>query len=57
MKDNVSSQDPSAPAEAAEHHIPSTTGKLSEGTLKAMLLAQEQESSPGIGDTAPLNKR
>ena len=28
---------------SAEHQIPSTTGKLSEGTLKELLLAQEQD--------------
>jgi len=31
------------PVEAAERRLHSTTGKLSEGTLKAMLEAQEQE--------------
>jgi hypothetical protein len=35
--------DPFTPVESAEHKIPSTTGKLSEGTLKELLLAQEQE--------------
>jgi hypothetical protein len=31
------------PIEGAERKPPSTTGRLSENTLKAMLLAQEQE--------------
>jgi hypothetical protein len=35
--------DSSVPAEAAERRIPSTTGKLSENTLHALLQAQEQE--------------
>jgi hypothetical protein len=39
----------SMPAEAAERRIPSTTGKLSEGTLKAMLEAQEDEGR-GAGE-------
>ena len=34
---------PSTPRGAAERHIPSTTGKLSESTLKELLLAQEKE--------------
>ena len=33
------------PVEATERRLHSTTGKLSEGTLKAMLEMQEQESS------------
>jgi hypothetical protein len=40
----------SAPVEAAERRIHSTTGHLSEGTLKAMLEVQEQESAPAAGD-------
>ena len=41
-------QNPFAPVEGAERHIPSTTGKLSDDTLKELLLAQEheQESTP-----------
>ena len=35
--------DSSLPAEAAERRMPSTTGKLSESTLHALLQAQEQE--------------
>ncbi len=31
------------PVESAERRIPSTTGKLSESTLKELLLAQEQD--------------
>ena len=46
---------PSTPANAAERHIPPTTGKLSDGTLKELLLAQEQESAPG-GAAAPAAK-
>ena len=46
---------PSTPLDAAEPHIPSTTGKLSDGTLKELLLAQEQESAPG-GGAAPAAK-
>ncbi|SHK30585.1 hypothetical protein SAMN05444159_2949 [Bradyrhizobium lablabi] len=34
---------------AAEQRIPSTTGKLSESTLRELLLAQEQESAAGAG--------
>jgi hypothetical protein len=34
--------DTSTSIEGAERRIPSTTGKLSEGTLKELLLAQEQ---------------
>jgi hypothetical protein len=46
----------SAPVEAAEQRIPSTTGKLSESTLKELLLAQEQESAPAVGGAAPTAK-
>ena len=44
-------QNPFAPVEGAERHIPSTTGKLSEDTLKELLLAQEheQDSAPVAG--------
>jgi hypothetical protein len=48
----------SPPLEAAERRIPSTTGKLSESTLKELLLAQEheQDSAPGIGGAMPAAK-
>jgi hypothetical protein len=48
-------QTPFAPVEGAERHIPSTTGKLSEDTLKELLLAQEheQESTPAAGAPTP----
>jgi len=43
--------DTSTSIDAAGRRIPSTTGKLSEGTLKELLLAQEQEqgSAPVAG--------
>jgi hypothetical protein len=40
--------DTSTSIEAAERRIPSTTGKLSEGTLKELLLAQEQEQESAL---------
>jgi hypothetical protein len=40
------------PVEAAERRLHSTTGKLSEGTLKAMLEAQEQESGQATDGAA-----
>jgi hypothetical protein len=48
-------QNPFAPVEGAERRIPSTTGKLSEDTLKELLLAQEheQESAPAAGTATP----
>jgi hypothetical protein len=46
----------SAPPETVERRIPSTTGKLSEGTLKELLLAQEQDSAPGIAGAMPAAK-
>ena len=51
-------RDPFAPVDGAERRIPSTTGKLSESTLKELLLAQEQEqdSAPGIGNATPAAK-
>jgi hypothetical protein len=36
--------------EAAERRIPSTTGKLSESTLKELLLAQEQGQASAAGN-------
>ena len=39
------SQNSSPQLNAAEQHIPSTTGKLSSDTLKAMLEVQEQTSA------------
>ena len=55
----VPSQDPSTSVEAAERRIPSTTGKLSENTLKELLLVQEQEqeSAAGVGGAVPAAKR
>jgi len=38
-----------SPLEATERRIHSTTGNLSEGTLKAMLEVQEQEGAKGGG--------
>jgi hypothetical protein len=51
-------QDPFARMEGAERRIPSTTGKLSENTLKELLLAQEQqqESAPETGSVTPAAK-
>ena len=43
----------STPVEATERRMPSTTGKLSEDTLKALLDAQEQDGAQGIGGIAP----
>jgi len=37
------SQDRFTPVDGAERRIPSTTGKLSESTLKELLLAQEHD--------------
>jgi hypothetical protein len=39
----------SIPVDATERRIHSTTGNLSEGTLKALLEVQEQESAKGGG--------
>jgi hypothetical protein len=41
----------SPPIEATERRVHSTTGKLSEGTLKAMLEVQERDSGQAAGDT------
>ena len=51
-------RDPFAPVDGAERRIPSTTGKLSESTLKELLLAQEheQDSAPGVGGAMPAAK-
>ncbi len=43
----------STPVEAAERRMPSTTGNLSDGTLKAMLEVQEQEGAQAMGGGAP----
>jgi hypothetical protein len=43
----------STPVEATERRMPSTTGNLSDGTLKAMLEVQEQEGAQAIGGLAP----
>jgi hypothetical protein len=45
-----------SPIEATERRIHSTTGNLSEGTLKAMLEVQEQESARGDGSTPVARK-
>jgi hypothetical protein len=44
------------PIEAAERRVHSTTGNLSDGTLKAMLEVQEQESAKGDGGGAVVTK-
>ncbi len=49
-------QNPSTPIDGAERRIPSTTGNLSDDTLKELLLAQEQQSTPGMGGAAPAVK-
>lgn len=41
---------PSQPLNAAEQHIPATTGKLSSDTLKVMLEVQEQTNAESGGD-------
>jgi hypothetical protein len=48
-------QDPFAPVDGAERRVPSTTGKLSDNTLKELLLAQEhdQESAAGVVGAVP----
>jgi hypothetical protein len=51
-------QDPFTPVESAERRMPSTTGKLSESTLKELLLAQEQDQeSAAAAGGAPAAKR
>ena len=45
-----------SPIEATERRIHSTTGHLSEGTLKAMLEVQERESAKGDGGTPAARK-
>jgi len=48
----VHPRDPFAPVESAERRIPSTTGKLSDGTLKELLLAQERDQQgTAVGGT------
>jgi hypothetical protein len=42
----------SIPVEAAERRLHSTTGNLSDGTLKTMLEVQEQEGGQAAGDGA-----
>jgi len=53
------SQNPFKPIDGAERRVPSTTGKLSESTLKELLLAQELEqgSAPDPGGVAPAAKK
>ena len=43
----------STPVEATERRMPSTTGNLSDGTLKAMLEVQEQEGAQAMSGVAP----
>jgi hypothetical protein len=50
------SQNAFTPVDGAERRIPSTTGKLSEGTLKELLLAQEQDQGNVSGSAAPAAK-
>jgi hypothetical protein len=52
------SQTSFTPIDGAERRIPSTTGKLSESTLKELLLVQEQDqgSVSGVGAGAPATK-
>jgi hypothetical protein len=42
----------STPVEAAERRVHSTTGNLSDGTLKALLEVQEQEAGATAADNA-----
>jgi hypothetical protein len=51
-------RDPFAPVDGAERRIPSTTGKLSESTLKELLLAQEheQDSASAVSGAMPAAK-
>jgi hypothetical protein len=44
----------SPPIEAAERRVHSTTGNLSEGTLKAMLEVQEQEGGQTAADSTSM---
>jgi hypothetical protein len=46
----------SIPVEATERRVHPTTGNLSEGTLKALLEVQEQESAKGDGGTPVARK-
>ena len=46
----------SIPVESTERRIHSTTGNLSEGTLKAMLEVQEQEGARSDGGTPAVAK-
>jgi hypothetical protein len=46
----------SRPVEATERRMPSTTGHLSDGTLKAMLDVQEQEGAQAMDGVAPAAK-
>jgi hypothetical protein len=46
----------STPVEATERRTHSTTGNLSDGTLKAMLEVQEQEGAQAAGGVAPAAK-
>jgi hypothetical protein len=53
---NASPPSQHSPIEATERRVHSTTGNLSEGTLKAMLEVQEQESAKGDGGGAVVTK-
>jgi hypothetical protein len=44
------------PVEATERRLHSTTGNLSDGTLKAMLEVQEQEDGQDAGSRLPATK-
>jgi hypothetical protein len=44
------------PVEATERRVHSTTGHLSDGTLKALLEVQEQEGGQPLGEAAPETK-
>ena len=48
----------SLPVDATERRVHSTTGNLSDGTLKELLLVQEQdqEVAAGVGNPAPTAK-
>jgi hypothetical protein len=49
----VHPRDSSMPVESAERRIPSTTGKLSDSTLKELLLAQERDQQAAAAGGTP----
>jgi hypothetical protein len=49
-------QDPFAPIDGAGRRMPSTTGKLSDNTLKELLLAQEQDQASAPDVVVPAAK-